>query len=364
MMSRIWGFFKKEIIALLRDPVLLAAVLIMPAVQLVLYSGAITFEAKNLRLAVSVAPGDFIMEKVYNHAIGSGWFVRADITDDDPVDAVRMGTADVAIVAPTGGLTRALGRDDARIQVLIDSTNILKAQSIEAYIMGIVSSVMREIGGVTSAPPVAFNVRILFNPELNTRWFMVPSMITILVFLSILILITISIAREKERGTMETLISAPISKYEIILGKVLPYIAVSFLVMLSILLIGIFVFHVPFVGSVTLFLLGFFVFCVPASAIAVLLSNYTNTQQQALLGVVIVAFLALMLSGAIFPTENMPRMLQYISRINPLSHYAYMVRNLMLKGTDIMYFARQCMYMLTVGLLIWVVGLRTFRTTL
>jgi len=363
-MKRLWGFFKKEIIALTRDKVLLAAVLIMPAVQLVLYSGAITLEAKNLRLAVDMVPNDTIMEKVYNHAIGSGWFVRIPSTDMDAVTAVQSGVADVAIIAPNGGLTRALARGDGQIQILIDSMNILKAQSIEAYLQGVVLSAAKELGYAMRGSNVHFNLRILFNPELNTKWFMVPSLVAILVFLSLLILITISITKEKETGTIETLISAPVSKWDIIMGKVLPYVAVSFIVMLSILGIGLWVYNLPFVGSVTLFMLSFFVFCVPATGIAVLLSNYTRTQQQALLGVVIVAFLMLMLSGAIFPTENMPKVLQYISYINPLSHYAYLVRNLILKGTDFGYFARQCFMMLVTGGVVWFVALRGFKTRL
>lgn len=363
-MRKFWGFFKKEIIGLLRDPVLLVAVMVMPAVQLMIYSGAITLEAKNLRLVVDVAPGDFVMEKVYNHAIGSGWFVRADDTKRDAVSAVQSGTADVAIIAPKDGLTRSLARGDGQIQILIDSMNILKAQSIEAYLQGIVLSAVTELGYTMTPSPIRFDLRILFNPELNTKWFMVPSLISILVFLSLLILITISITKEKESGTIETLIAAPISKYDIIMGKVVPYVVVSFLVMLSILAIGLVLYKIPFVGSGLAFVVGFLVFCVPATGIAVLLSNYTKTQQQALLGVVIVAFLCLMLSGAIIPTENMPKLLQYISYINPLSHYAYMVRNIILKGSDIAYFAKQSLVMLVVGGAIWAVAIKKFKTTL
>lgn len=363
-MKRLMGFFKKEIIALVRDPVLLAAVLVMPAVQLIVYSGAITLEANNLRLAVDMRPDDTIMHKIYNHAIGSGWFVRADDTVRDSVSVVQTGGADVAIVAPPDGLTHDIVRGNGEMQVLIDSMNILKTQSTEAYIQGVILSALREMNYEMPAAPIQFDLRILFNPELNTKWFMVPSLIAILVFVALLILITISITKEKESGTIETLISAPISKYEIILGKVLPYIFVSFVIMLSILLIGLIVFKIPFVGSGILFILGFLVFCVPASAMAVLLSNYTKTQQQALLGVVIVAFLALMLSGAIIPTENMPRLLQYISSVNPLSHYAYMVRNIILKGSFLAYFFRQCAYMLAVGAIIWIIAIRKFKTTL
>lgn len=359
-MRKFLGFLKKELIGLVRDPVLLAAVLVMPAVQLVVLSGAITLEANNIRLAVDIAPGDTVMEQVYNHAIGSGWFVRADNTDKDPVRAVQSGAADVAIVAPAGGVTRGLGRGDGEIQILIDSMNILKAQSIEGYLNGIMAGAIQK----AKLSPLVFRPRILFNPELNTKWFIVPALIAILVFLSLLILITISITKEKENGTMETLISAPISKYDIAIGKVVPYVMVCFLIMISILAIGAVMFKIPFVGSGLEFVMAFVVFCIPATGAAVLLSTYARTQQQALLGVVIVAFLSLMLSGAMIPTENMPRFLQYISYANPLSHYAYIVRNVILKGAPWGYFMRHAAVMLVVGCGIWWVALRRFKTTL
>lgn len=363
-MSKLLGFFKKEIIGLLRDPVLMVAVMIMPAVQLIVLSGAITLEAKNLRLAVDSGTNDTVMEQVYNHAIGSGWFVRAPDTDKDPVAAVQSRRADVAIVAPDGGLTRAIARGDGQIQVLIDSMNILKAQSIEAYLHGVVQKVAADMGYELSASPIAFDLRILFNPEMNTKWFMVPSLIAVLVFISLLVVITISIAKEKETGTIETLISCPISKYDIIAGKVVPYILVVFLIMLSILVAGLIVCGIPFVGSGLMFVLGFLAFCVPGAGVAVLLADFTKNQQQALLGIVIVAFLALMLSGALVPTENMPSILQYISYLNPLSHYSYMVRSIILKGPDWAYFAQHSFVMIVVGILIWVIAIKKFKTTL
>jgi len=363
-MRKFWGFFKKEIIGLVRDPVLFVAVMIMPAVQLVVLSGAITLEAKNLRLAVDTGTNDVVMEKFYNHAIGSGWFVRAPVTDKDSVAAVQSGDADVAIIAPAGGLTRAVARGDGEIQVLIDSMNILKAQSIEAYLQGVLLSTIKEMNFPMAASPIALDMRILFNPELDTKWFMVPSLIAVLVFIALLILITISIAKEKETGTIETLISAPVSKYDIIIGKVVPYVIVSMIIMFSILIIGMIAFGLPFVGSGLMFILGFLAFCVPGAAIAVLLATFTKNQQQAFLGIVIVAFLALMLSGALFPTENMPSLLQYISYMNPLSHYSYMVRSIILKGPDWSYFAAHSFVMVLVGVLIWVIAIKRFKTTL
>ena len=358
------GFLKKEIIALLRDPVMMIAVLVMPVVQMILLSGAITFQADNLRLTTDFSPNDTIVEQFYQRAIGSGFFVPADVKNYSPVEAVQAGLADVAIIAPDGGLTRDLVRGDAEIQILIDSMNILKAHSIEAYLRGIITRTLLDETHSELSSPIQFNVRVLFNPQLNTKFFMVPSMVSVLVFLALLILIAISITKEKETGTMETLMAAPISKYDIVMGKVLPYVLVSFVVMLSIVIVGILIFDVPFVGSQFMFLLSFLVFCMPACGIGVWLSTYTHTQQQAMLGLIIVAFLSLMLSGAIISTENMPIVLRVISYINPLSHYSFLVRNIMLKGPDWFYFVRHAGVMMISGAVIWIIALRRWKMML
>ena len=359
------GFFRKEMVALVRSPVLMVAVLIMPVVQMILLSGAITFQADNLRLVVKSAPNDIIAERIYDHAIGSGFFVDAGVdANREPIDAVQSGTADVAIVMPEEGLMRSIVRGDGEIQILIDSMNILKAHSIEAYLRAIIGRVLIDATENQVKQPINFNVLVLFNPQLNTKFFMVPSMVAILVFLALLILISISITKEKETGTMETLISAPISKYDIVMGKIIPYVVVAFVVMLSIVIAGWLIFQVPFAGSQFMFLLSFLAFCIPAYGIGVLLATYTHTQQQAMLGLVIVAFLSLMLSGAIISTENMPIVLRWISYINPLSHYAYLVRNIMLKGPDWIYFLRHAGAMVAAGTVIWLVAMRRFRTTL
>ncbi len=363
-MNTLWGFIKKELIALLRDPVMLVAILLMPVVQVIVLSQAITMEARNLRLAVDTIPNDVIMERVYNHAIGSGWFVRIDPLEKSAVEAVQAGEADVALIAPKDGLTKSLMRGEGQLQILIDSTNVLKAQSIEAYLQGIIVNVLSDATHTQSVRPIGFNVRVLFNPELDTQWFLVPAIMAVLVFMSLLTLISISITKEKENGTIETLISAPISKYDIILGKTLPYILVALINMFLIQLVGVIFFSLPFTGSFFMFMASFLVFCFPACAIAVWLANYTKTQQQAMLGLMIVAFMALMLSGALFPRENMPLVLQWIAYVNPLTHYTYLVRNIILKGADWNYFFAHAWVMIVSGFLIALWAVKRFKTTL
>ena len=199
MMQTLRGFFKKEVFSLLRDPVLFVAIMIMPLVEMIILAAAITMQANNLRLVVASAPNDTVMERIYDRALGSGWFVPADVPANmAPMDAVQSGRADVALIAPDGGLTRALVRGDGEIQILVDSINILKAQNIEAYLQGVVMRALTDITHAAPTPPIRFDVRVLFNPELNTKFFMVPSLVAILIFISLMMMITIAITKEKK----------------------------------------------------------------------------------------------------------------------------------------------------------------------
>lgn len=358
------SFIKKELISLLRDPVMLAAILIMPMVQVVVLSQAITMEARNLHLVVETNTDDYVLDRIYDHALGSGWFEKVEPLQESAMEAVQSGKADVAIVAPPGGLTKSLLRNEGRLQILIDATNVLKAQSIEGYLQAIISQVMQEEMHIKVSQPIVFNTRILFNPQLDTQHFLIPAILAILVLMSLLTLICISLTREKEKGTIETLISAPISKYDIIFGKVIPYILVALINMFLIQSIGVLMFALPFKGSFLMFMASFICFCIPATATAVWLSTYTHTQQQAMLGMIIILFLSMMLSGALFPIENMPLALQYISKLNPLTHFTYLTRNIILKGAGWNYFFEHASVMLGVGVFIAFFAIKRFKTTL
>ena len=363
-MNTLWGFIKKELITLRRDPVMLAAVLFLPVIQILIISFALTMEARNLRLAIDAEPDDYLMDRIYDHAIGSGWFLKIKPVQKSAIEAVQAGEADVALIAPNGGLTKAVMRREGEVQVLIDATNVLKAQSIERYLQSIIQSVLQTEIQTRLIHPIQFTVRVLFNPELETQWFLIPALMCVLVFMSLLTLIAISITREKETGTIETLISAPISKYHIIFGKTIPFILIAFLNLNIIQAVGILLFHLPMTGSYGMFILSFFVFCFPGCATAVWLSTYTQTQQQAMLGLMIILFLAMMLSGGLFPLENMPTFLQAIAYMNPLTHYTYLVRNIILKGADWFYFGKHAGMLLLTGSIIAFFAVKRFKTTL
>ena len=361
------GFLKKEIIQMLRDPVMVFALLIMPIVQVFLFSYTITNEPKNIAIAVVAPANDYLMPRIFEHALASKWFIRvAEKPNLDPFKLISSGAADVVLVAPREGLTAQLLKgQSAELQVLINATNVLKAQAISGYIRGIVAQTLKNelhlapvIGGITMVS------RILFNPEMDTQMFLVPAIMSMVVAMSILSLICVAITKEKEAGTMEMLISAPTKKWQIILGKTLPFILVALFNLLSIMFLSFWFFKVPFRGSALMLAVSFTVFSAAMASLGVMVANYCHNQQQAMLSLMMVLFLQMMLSGSLFPVENMPVILRWLSYINPLSHFTFIVRNIMLKAGDWSYVLQRLLPMIGFGTITGVIGYRGFKQTL
>ncbi len=244
---------------------------------------------------------------------------------------------------------------------------VLKAQSVSGYINAIVSSVLKDEisnGTIITENNVNFRTRILFNPEMDTKTFIVPSVMVMIVASSILSLICISIAKEKETGTMETLISSPIGKRDLILGKILPCISIATFNMLTITLIGLVFFGVPFRGEILMFLISFATFSFAMSALGVFLSTFCKDQQQALLAIMMTMFLTMMLSGSMFSIANMPLFLRAIANMNPLTHFIYLSRNIMLKGCNMSYLIQHNLSMMLFGLISGSIGVKRFKQTL
>ncbi|MDR1475777.1 MAG: ABC transporter permease [Holosporales bacterium] len=364
------GFFKKEITQMLRNPIMVFALLFMPIVQAFLLSYAITNEPKNISIAIDASPDDYLLNRIYEHALSSGWFVRAKSCDSTPFNLVQSGKADVVLVAPKGGFSRNIFREEcAKIQVLLDASNVIKAQSTSAYIRYLTHSVIKEelgkkIGNIPSPTIVDFKSRILFNPEMDTKVFTVPAVMVMVVAMTILSLVCISISKEKEMGTMETLISAPIEKKHIILGKIFPAVIVAFFNFVSIMILGLLFFHVPFRGRVDMLIETFFAFCFAMSAIGIFISTFCNSQQQSMLAIMMTLFVMMMLSGGMAPVETMPPLLKGIAYSNPLTHFIFLTRNIMLKGCNVVYFIDHIWPMLTCGFVFMIAGVRRFKQTL
>ncbi len=365
MNRTILGFVRKELTQAMRDPRMKVLLFIMPVVQMTLFGIALSNEVKNIRLAAFLDPQDTVLRDVYERAIAGGWFVPARTSGGDPFELIRANKADAVLVAPPGGFTRALGRGRAPLQLLVDATNVVQAQSVEGYLARIVErTVEDDLKIAPPSPPIRFDVRVLFNPSLNTTIFMVPGVMVMVMLLMTMVLTMISIVREKELGTFEALISAPVSRSEVIFGKTLPYVLIGMTNLPLIVGVAVLVFRVPMRGNLLVLAGAALAFVCTTVAVGTLISTFCANQQQANMAGFLFNFPAIMFSGIIFPIENMPAGIRWLSYIDPLAHFLGLIRNIMLKGGDARYIAVHVGALIAMALVSVSVSFRRFHTTL
>jgi len=340
---------------------------VVPMVQLTLFGVAISNEVKNMRLAAVFDSKDYVMRDIYERSISSQWFLPAKTSgEQDPFKMIQRGLADAVLVAPPGGLTRALGRGDAPLQLLVDATNVTQAQGVESYLKATIRTVVQDdLNLIPPTPPIHFEERILYNPSLETSIFMIPGVMCTLLVMAVLILTMSAIVREKEMGTLEMLISAPVSPSEVIYGKTVPYIVLgmtsTFPVNLS---VALFIFRVPLRGSFLILSLAALAFVCTSAAIGTLISTFCKNQQQANLAAFLFMFPAMMFSGLMFPLENMPGAIRWVAYFDPLAHYMGLLRNIMLKGGGAAYVTTHIAVLVVMSVVITALSFRRFKTTL
>jgi ABC-2 type transport system permease protein len=365
MNNTLLGFIKKELTQTLRDKRMRIVLFVMPIIQLSLFGIAISNEIKHIKLAVQAHPNDHVLQHIYTNALQSKWFIPAKQTTQDPYTLIESGDADVVLLSTPAGLTHDLGKNNGQLQVLINASNVTKAQAIEGYLSAITNTTIQsELKTTTPPSPIAISTRILFNPDLRTALFMVPGTMCMVMIVTTMVLANIAIVREKEMGTFEMLISTPITKAEIILGKTIPYIILgmsNFPLILGVAVIG---FGVPMRGSLLLLLLAVFCFVCTSVALGTLISTYVKNQQQATLGGFLIMMPMVMFSGLMFPIENMPSSIKWLAHINPLAHFIGIVRNIMIKGGGAHYVTLHTGILVLTATIVITVSYRRFHTTL
>jgi len=356
------SFIKKEFLQALRDPRMRMLIFAMPIIQLIIFGVAISTEVKNIRLGLVTNNNDYKMRSIYDHAIASGNFIpiTESVNELNAFDLIKAGRADAILIAPPKGLSRAMDRSEGSAQLLIDASNVVKARSVERYIEAIMFSQVEQ----KRSPLIKFDVRVLYNPAMRSALFMVPGVMCMIVCILSIILTSMSIAKEKEMGTFEMLISSPIKRSEIIIGKTIPFFLLGLSNIPIILAAGIIIFNLPVRGS--LLALGIaaaaFVFC--TVCIGMLISTFASSQQQAMLGSFIFLFPAQMLAGIMFPIENMPIYLKFFAYLNPLTYFVRLARNILLKDGPWLFVLQYSGILILLSLVILIISVKRFRNTL
>lgn len=337
-MKRFWGFVIKEVYHIWRDKRTLLILFGMPLIQILLFGYAITNEIREARIAVVDQSHSQASHTAIERLAASSYFdLQPALSGLDAIEgAFRAdGVKLVVVFGPEYGRS-PLGSEPWPVQIIADGTDPNTASTLINYAQAMLMQPEAAPNG--QSPPMQIDVQthMRYNPQLKGVYLFVPGLITIILMLVSAMMTSISITREKEMGTMEVLLASPMRPWQIILGKVTPYIVLSLVNASLILLLGKFVFGVPIVGSTAFLMLESLLFILAALSLGILISTIAETQQVALLISLMALMLpTIMLSDFIFPIDNMPPVLQFVSNILPPRWFTVIVKNIMLKGLGI-----------------------------
>ena len=363
MLQTLLGFVKKELSQALRDPRMRGMLFFMPIIQLLLFGFAVSSEIRNIRIAVVSSPGDAYTRRLVERFDSSVWFTRVNPGSGDAFDWVRSGRAEAVLVAPPDGGDKDSGRDRAVYQLLIDGTNAERARGVEQYAQAVLAAHLRAEGAGTAAPTFQFTVRTLYNPENDTATYLVPGTLCLLIGLTALTFTGMSMSRELEMGTLETLLSAPIAPVEIMLGKTVPYVILG-MIQLPLVLIVSWLMNVPIRAPLWEITACSLVFVCAAVSIGFLISSFMKNQQQSMLGTFLILFPMIQLSGVVYPVENMPAAIRWVTRLDPMRYFVVIIRHLMLKGGDMGAILPNVAALAVIGGVAWLWASHRFRQTL
>lgn len=342
MMGRLRTLVWKEFIELRRSPQLLRLVLIAPVLQLTLLGYAATTDVRNVPIAIVDADRTPRSRQLIEQFAASPYFdIVACGSDVREIEGhIASGTAWLALVVPSGfgALVDAPPRPGGRgpvVQVIADGTDANSSGVALGYVQGLVSEFNLRRGQEAGARAGAIDgrVRVWFNPDLESRNFMVPGVLALLLMIVTANLTSMAIVREREQGTLDQLYVTPIGRWELVLGKLLPYGLVGLVDVVLVVAVAVLWFEVPLRGSVTLLLGASLVYLLCTLGLGLFVSTISSTQQQAMMTATFFFLIPMLyLSGFIFPIENMPQVIQWLTTLIPLRYFLVIVRGIFLKG--------------------------------
>ena len=366
-MSAFSGFVRKEVHHILRDRRTLVILLLMPLLQVLLFGYAIRTEVRDIRLAVVDPQPDAATLALRSRFIGTGLYELVAVTrGTPPLDRLfASGRARQALVFRPGfaeALTRGEG---APVQVITDAADPNSGAAMRAYALAVIQGYEGERRARGPGVHIVPQVRMRFNPTMDSAFLFVPGLIAFVLIIISALMTAISLTREKEMGTMEVLLASPLRPVQIIAGKVLPYLVLAFLNVLTTLGVAWTVFGVPVRGSVLLLLAESTLYSLTALALGVLISTRTSSQRVAMTAALAGLMMpTLMLSGFIFPLESMPRALQLVSNVIPARWFVVIARGIMLKGVGLAYLWKETLVLVGMTVLLLGAALRSFRIRL
>jgi len=318
---RVRHLVRKEFLQLWRDPRLLFIVLVAPIFQLIVFGYAVTTDVRHIRMALYDEDNSSQSRDLVGRFVNSRYFdLRQVVTSPQQVDLLLdSGAAQMVLHIPPAFARDLASGHPAQVQVIFDASDSMTAGIMSGYV-------------VTVVPGIEERLRVWYNPDLRSVNYMVPGVLCSLMLVVTMILTSLAIVKEREIGTLEQLVVTPITPRELMLGKAIPFVLLGFADLLLVTTVAVLWFGVPLMGSVLLLLVLTAVFLLASLGTGLLISTISRTQQQAMMVSFFVMLPSLLLSGFMFPIENMPRVIQVITYIIPLRYYLTIIRGIFLKG--------------------------------
>jgi len=372
MLLRTLSLIRKEFIHVMRDPRTLAVMIIMPLMQLILLGYAGTTDVKHLRTAVYDGDKTAQSRDLIEAYQASNYFdiVTYVEREDDLAYLIDHGDVRGALVIPAGYGQDMTAQKRTNVAFLIDGSDPTVANTVFAASQQVGQSISTQIieqrlgASVETMPGVEVRPRVWYNPDMKSANFIIPGLMALVLFLYTALFTASSIVRERELGTIEQLIVTPIQPIELIVAKVVPYILISFFILIEVLTIGVFLFGVPIHGSIPLLLGLSSLFLIAALSIGIFISSVANSQQEALLMTFGTMLPNIFLSGLFFPFEAMPQWLQMISYIFPVRYAVTIIRGIILKGVGLEILREQVMAVLIFTVIIVILASARFKKKL
>ena len=366
-------FVQKEFFHIMRDRWTTIILLVLPVLMIILFGFGITTEIRNTKFAVYDPSGDFATQGIVNKLESSEYFTLGKyLTSKDKIEETfRKGETVFAIVFGDNFYESAVHSRDAKILLIADGTDPNTASILTNYATALIGSYLKEelsgksldANAVTpSAVKIESEIRLFYNPTLKSAYNIVPGIMGMILMLICAMMTSVSIAREKELGTMEVLLVSPMKPFLVILSKIVPYFTISVINYITILLLSVFVLKVPIAGSLVLLSGLSLLFIFVSLLLGILISSMVEKQITALLiSGMLLMMPAVFLSGLMFPIESMPVVLQWISHILPVKWFIIAVRNVMIKGLGFSSIIREVTILSLMGLAILVASIKKFK---
>ncbi|ERJ99396.1 ABC-2 family transporter protein [Segatella salivae F0493] len=359
-MKEFWSFIIKETQHIMRDRRTMMILFGMPIILMLIFGFAISTDVRNVRTVVVMSQIDHQTQRMIN-ALDESEYFKVLYKVHTPAEAeqlIRNQKADMGIVFSTDFASKHGG-----VQLIIDGTDPNMAQQYNNYASQIMGTQLMNV--MQRKSPSAIALKMLYNPQMKSSYNFVPGIMGILLMLICAMMTSISIVREKERGTMEVLLVSPVRPFLIILAKAVPYLVLAFVVLLAILLMSRYVLFVPIAGSLWLILLVSTIYIFMALSLGLLISTIAKTQMAALLmSAVMLLMPCTMLSGMMFPIESMPHVLQWVAALIPPRYYISAMRKLLIMGVSFQYVLPEIITLLGMTTLFLTVALLKFNKRL